>query len=127
MKRTPRNRSPDSSLYPTNRPGALFGINELAPPSQQQSAPGAVPAHVRGFSVYDRNWGDNKKPDFLLSPEAYVTWRDRALDHLARERPDIRRLLRWAEKQANLVKKQKATSYELLGVPSNADETAASQ
>ena len=35
----------------------------------------------------------------VVQPEAYLTWRDRALGHLAKDRPEIKRLLQWAEKQ----------------------------
>ena len=58
------------------------------------------------YRVENRNWGDNKKLDLLLTPEAYVTWRDRAMDHLAKERPDIRRLLAWAEKENKAITRE---------------------
>ena len=38
--------------------------------------------------------------DLVVTPEAYSTWRDRALGHLAKDRPDVRRLLLWAERQS---------------------------
>jgi hypothetical protein len=51
------------------------------------------------LTIINRDWGDNKRLDLIAQPEAFVTWRDRALGHLAKCRPDVRRLLIWAEKQ----------------------------
>ena len=48
----------------------------------------------------NRNWGDNKRLDLIVQPEAYLTWHDRALGHLAKDRPNIWRLLLWAEKES---------------------------
>ena len=63
---------------------------------------GGTPAH-RSFSVINRDWGDNKRLDLVAQPEAFVTWGDRAIGHLAKGRPDIRRLLTWAEKQTTTI------------------------
>jgi len=46
-----------------------------------------------------KDWAHNKVFDNHVKPEAYITWRDRALDHLARDRLDVRHLLLWAEKE----------------------------
>ena len=51
-----------------------------------------------GLSIQNRDWGDNKRLDLVVIPEVYTTWRDRALGHLAKDRPDVRRLLLWAER-----------------------------
>ena len=37
--------------------------------------------------------------DLLVPPEAYSTRRDRAFGQLGKDRPDVRRLLLWAERQ----------------------------
>lgn len=50
------------------------------------------------YQVSNRDWGDNKKLDLVTEPEGYLTWRERALDFLAKDRPDIYSLLLWAEK-----------------------------
>ena len=55
---------------------------------------------LRDFRVDNRSWGDNRRLDLVAAPEAYLVWRDRALGHLCRDRPDIRRLLVWAEAQS---------------------------
>ncbi len=66
------------------------------PPGMAGAGGGSAPHR---FSVINRDWGNNKTLDLVTQPEAFVTWRDRALGHLAKGRPDIRRLLTWAEKQ----------------------------
>ena len=48
----------------------------------------------------NRDWGDNKKLDLAGNQDAYDTWQDRALGHLAKDRPDVRRLLLWAERRS---------------------------
>ena len=87
---------------------SLGGAGQQGTSTPSQIPGGAVVAagsHPRGmrFSVQDRNWGDNKKLDLIVTPEAYLTWRDRAIGHLAKDRPDIRRLLLWAEKQTEVI------------------------
>ena len=66
------------------------------PPGMAGTGSAAAPSR---FYVVNRDWGDNKRLDLVTQPEAFVTWPDRALGHLAKGRPDIRRLLTWAEKQ----------------------------
>jgi hypothetical protein len=47
-----------------------------------------------------RSWGnENRKLDIATTFEGFQVWKDRALMFLSRERPDIRRLLSWAEGQ----------------------------
>ncbi len=46
-----------------------------------------------------KDWAHNKVLESHVKPDAYITWRDRALDHLARDRLDVRHLLLWAEKE----------------------------
>jgi hypothetical protein len=47
-----------------------------------------------------RSWGDHKRLDVATTFEGFQIWKDRALMFLSRERPDIRRLLTWAEGQS---------------------------
>ena len=53
----------------------------------------------RRYSVDPKRWTDHKKLDLDVKPEGFVAWHDRALGYLAAERPDIRKLLIWAESQ----------------------------
>ena len=39
----------------------------------------------------------------VTSPEAYLTWRDRALGHLAKDRCDIEKLLMWSKAQKSVI------------------------
>jgi len=61
--------------------------------------PAAAPAWPTPFRVDRRDWGDHKRLDLDTRPDGYVAWRDRALGHLAKDRPDVRRLLLWSEQQ----------------------------
>ena len=47
-----------------------------------------------------RSWGDTRKLDIGTSFEGFQVWKDRAMMFLSRERPDVRRLLTWAEAQS---------------------------
>ena len=38
-----------------------------------------------------------------MMPEGYLAWRDRALGLIAAERPDVRKLLFWAESQPQAI------------------------
>ena len=60
----------------------------------------AGPASVQ-FKVHSRDWGDNKRLDLVSNPDGYKAWHDRAIDHLSLlgQRPDVWRLLIWAEEQ----------------------------
>jgi hypothetical protein len=80
----------------------------------------AVP---RALSIINRDWGDNKRLDLVTQPEAFVTWRDRALGHLAKGRPDIRRLLTWAERQTTPIDQvAEDTGAKNAGVMENAED-----
>jgi hypothetical protein len=47
-----------------------------------------------------RSWGDHRKLDVATTFEGFQVWKDRAMMFLSRERPDVRRLLTWAETQS---------------------------
>ena len=53
----------------------------------------------RDFRVDNRGWNNHKALDLVTQPDAYGVWHDRALGHLCGGRPDVRKLLLWAEKQ----------------------------
>jgi hypothetical protein len=93
-------------------------------------APNYAPETVLGaapprFSIFNRDWGDNRRLDLVAAPEAFVTWRDRALGHLAKCRPDVRRMLIWAEKQTAPIDEmgEKAGAAE-TGVTDNPHEVS---
>ena len=53
----------------------------------------------RRYSVDLKRWTDHKKVGLDMKREVFVVWRDRALGYLTAARPDIRKLLIWAESQ----------------------------
>jgi hypothetical protein len=42
--------------------------------------------------------------DMDVNPEGFVAWRERTLGYLAADRPDVRKLLLWAERQPGVIK-----------------------
>ncbi len=60
---------------------------------------GAYP-YPREMRIDARSWGDHRKLDVGTSFEGFQGWKDRAMMFLSRERPDVRRLLTWAEAQS---------------------------
>ena len=69
-------------------PAAPTQYFEIGSPPRQQ---------LRDFKVDNRSWGGSRRLDLVAAPEAFMVLRDRALGHLCRDRPDVRRLLVWAE------------------------------
>ena len=47
-----------------------------------------------------RDWNNHKLLYLHLAPEVFDTWRIRALGYLAKDRPDVRHILVWAESQS---------------------------
>jgi hypothetical protein len=56
--------------------------------------------YPREMRIDQRSWGDRRKLDVGTSYEGFQVWKDRAMMFLSRERPDVRRLLTWAETQS---------------------------
>jgi hypothetical protein len=56
--------------------------------------------YPREMRIDQRSWGDHRKLDVGTSFEGFQVWKDRAMMFLSRERPDVRRLLTWAETQS---------------------------
>ncbi len=82
------------------QPGAPrhFDINT---PAYTGGGKGGAP-YPREMRIDARGWAsDNKKLDITTSFDAFQIWRDRAMMFLSRERPDVRRLLVWAETQTS--------------------------
>jgi hypothetical protein len=50
--------------------------------------------------VVHKNWGGHKLLDLDVNPDGFIAWRERALGFLTTDRPDVRKLLLWAEKQS---------------------------
>ncbi len=56
--------------------------------------------YPREMRIDARGWAsENKKLDITTSFDAFQIWKDRAMMFLSRERPDVRKLLVWAETQ----------------------------
>jgi hypothetical protein len=54
----------------------------------------------RDLRINTRDWGDHKRLDVAATYDRFQVWKDRAMTHLSKERPDVRELLMWAEKQS---------------------------
>jgi hypothetical protein len=89
-----------------HRPGAGAG----SPPGATPTAPtahggggayaGPAPPGIESrYRVVHKNWGGHKLLDLDVNPDGFIAWRERALGFLTTDRPDIRRLLLWAERQ----------------------------
>ncbi len=73
-----------------------FDINT---PAYTGGGKGGAP-YPREMRIDARGWAsENKKLDITTSFDAFQIWKDRAMMFLSRERPDVRRLLVWAETQ----------------------------
>ena len=69
------------------------------PQSETPRDPSQETERSRRYSLDPKRWTDPKKLGLDMKPEGFVVWHDRALGYLAAERPDIRKLLIWAESQ----------------------------
>ncbi len=56
--------------------------------------------YPRDLRINTRDWGDHKKLDVATTYDRFQVWKDRAMTHLSKERPDVRELLAWADKQS---------------------------
>ena len=57
------------------------------------------PSAVRDLRIDNRSWNQNKQLEAGAGQEAFLVWKDRALSYLSRDRPDVRKMLAWAEVQ----------------------------
>jgi hypothetical protein len=64
------------------------------------------PGSDRRYRVEFKNWGSHERLDLDVNPEGLVAWRGRAFGFLSGDRPDVRRLQLWAEKQTSTVGEQ---------------------
>ncbi len=56
--------------------------------------------YTRDLRINARDWGDHRKLDSTTTYDGFHIWKDRALAHLSKERPDVRELLMWSETQS---------------------------
>jgi hypothetical protein len=56
--------------------------------------------YPRDLRINSRDWGDHKKLDVATTYDRFQVWKDRAMTHLSKERPDVRALLTWSDKQS---------------------------
>ncbi len=62
------------------------------------NAPGGDGGRPREMRLDARGWGNNQpKLDIGVTNDTFQIWKDRATMFLSRERPDVRKLLGWAE------------------------------
>jgi hypothetical protein len=55
------------------------------------------------YRVVHKNWGGHKLLDLDVNPDGFIAWRERALGFLTTDRPDVRKLLLWAERQPGTI------------------------
>ena len=77
-----------------------FELGSPMPPAAA-SYPEAASTREKEYSVFNRDWGDHKKPDLAGDPAGYSTWQERAMDHLAKDKPEIRQWLLWSTQEFN--------------------------
>jgi hypothetical protein len=81
--------------------------------------PGPSPPGLneRKYRVERKDWGDNRRLDLDIAPEGFVAWRERALGHLSMDRPDVRKLLLWAETRTLVIDdKEEKTGAAAVGL-----------
>ena len=92
-------------------------------PTGTSAQTGSTPS-TKAYSVTGK-WGTHKHLDLLVTPEAYMAWRDRALGFLSKDRQDVRRLLIWAEgHQGPIGPADEATGAGSVGLSLQQQETA---
>jgi hypothetical protein len=107
---SPQGQSSHPVAFATAIPDAWAAAAFAAAPPQPQHQPGEQPRHSnmnfpgmdasrpREMRLDARGWGSNQpKLDIGVANDAFQIWRDRAMMFLSRERPDVRKLLSWAE------------------------------
>ncbi len=106
-----RQRHQAQARAPAFGAGASAAAGAAAAPQQAQQQPGEQPRHFsttpggdggrpREMRLDARGWGANQpKLDIGVPADAFQIWKDRAMMFLSRERPDVRKLLSWAETQ----------------------------
>ena len=80
-------------------------MSDTAPQGGMPTAPRQETETPRRWSVDPKCWSNHEKLELDMKPEGVVAWRDRALGYLAAERPDVRKLVLWADTQSLAVEK----------------------
>ena len=78
------------------------GTNQGAP-SASAGFGHSYPSTPKPLQILGREWNNHKLLDLHLAPEAFDAWRICALGYLAKDRPDIRHILVWAESQSEVI------------------------
>jgi len=107
-----RGASPQGQPPQQHDAWAAAAAASAAAPQQPQQQPGEPPRHSymttpggdggrpREMRLDARGWGANQpKLDIGVPVDSFQIWKDRAMMFLSRERPDVRKLLSWAETQ----------------------------
>jgi hypothetical protein len=114
-------------------PGPLFRENRRPRPREEKGAAagnhpfghclfslggmGGVRGELREFRIDGRAWNGHRNLELGAAPAVYLVWHDRALDHLSSGRPEVRKLLLWAEQRSQEeLEVQLQGEAELLGV-----------
>jgi hypothetical protein len=58
------------------------------------------------YRVVHKNWSGHKLLDLEVNPDGVIAWRERAFGFLITDRPDIRKLLVWAERKPGAITEQ---------------------
>jgi hypothetical protein len=66
-------------------------------------SPVSPPGLDKKYKIDNKNWGNHKCLDLDMNPEGFIAWRERALGHLCAARPDVRKLLLWAEQHTGTI------------------------
>ena len=61
---------------------------------------------AKAYRVENRNWGDQRKLDLIGNKDGFAVWKERAISHLVQGRPEILKLLNWAEKKKESIKEK---------------------
>jgi hypothetical protein len=80
--------------------GAPRHFDLASPPGFGGGGGGKGGGAPRDLRINTRDWGDQRKLDIATTFDGFQVWKDRAVTHLSKERPDVRALLMWAETQS---------------------------
>ncbi len=92
---------PDAWAASAAAPAAAPQMPGEPPRHSYMNTPGGDGGRPREMRLDARGWGSNQpKLDVGVAIDTFQVWKDRAMMFLSRERPDVRRLLTWAETQS---------------------------
>ena len=88
---------PGGGTFPPPGGARDFRMDNSASPGGGAYPP---PSGTRDLRIDNRSWNNNKQLEAGSGLEAFLVWKDRAMSYLSRDRPDVRRMLAWAEVQS---------------------------